>query len=68
MPDLTSTWSYVVGATLLVDLVALASIWRGPLHSTKAKVVWTLLVAVLPVLGAVAWLALGRERRREGRR
>jgi hypothetical protein len=64
MPDLTSPWVYFVGGALLVDLAALASIWRGPHHSAKAKIVWTLIVAVLPVLGAVAWLALARDRRR----
>jgi hypothetical protein len=47
-----------------VDLLALAFIWRSPVHSTKAKVVWTIIVAVLPVLGALAWFPLGRERRR----
>ena len=46
------------------DLVALASIWRSDLHSVKAKLVWTLIVAVLPILGALAWFPLGRERRR----
>ena len=63
MFDPTHARLYLVAAAVLVDLVALLSIWRGP-HSTKAKIVWTLMVAVLPVLGAVAWLALGRERRR----
>ena len=54
-----------IGAIVLtVDLVALVSIWRSTQHSTKARVAWTLIVAVLPVLGALAWFPLGRERRR----
>ena len=51
------------------DVAALTSIWRSRAHAVKAKVIWTAVVAVLPVLGAVAWFALGRERRgRHGRR
>ena len=64
MFDPTHARLYLVAAAVLIDLAALLSIWRRPFHSTKAKIVWTLIVAVLPVLGAVAWLALGRERRR----
>jgi len=64
MFEQTDARLYLVAAAVLVDLAALFSIWRGPFHSTKAKIVWTLIVAVLPVLGAIAWLALGHERRR----
>ena len=54
-----------IGAIVLaVNLVALVSIWRSTQHSTKARVVWTLIVVALPVLGALAWFPLGRERRR----
>ena len=55
-------------ATLVIDLLALVSIWRSRGHSLKAKLVWTALVAVLPVLGAGAWFVLGRERRGTGTR
>ncbi len=51
-------------ALILIDLVALATIWLSRRHSTSAKLVWTALVVVLPVLGALAWVALGRERTR----
>ncbi|MHB1224266.1 MAG: PLDc N-terminal domain-containing protein [Gemmatimonadaceae bacterium] len=54
-----------IGLTLiLIDLVALATIWLSKRHSTSAKLVWTAMVVVLPVLGALAWVALGRERTR----
>ncbi|HLV26461.1 MAG TPA: PLDc N-terminal domain-containing protein [Gemmatimonadales bacterium] len=56
------TWIGIV--VLIVDLVALASIWTSSLHSTKAKLLWTILVALLPVVGAAAWFPLGREIRR----
>lgn len=51
-------------ALILIDLAALATIWSSGRHSTSAKLVWTALVVVLPVLGALAWVVLGRERRR----
>lgn len=51
-------------ALILIDLVALATIWFSKRHSTSAKLVWTALVVFLPVLGALAWVALGRERKR----
>ncbi len=50
---------------ILIDLVALATIWLSPRHSTKAKLVWTAMVVVLPVLGALSWAVLGREPRRQ---
>jgi hypothetical protein len=49
---------------LVIDLIALASIWRSRGHSLKARLVWTAIVALLPVLGAGAWFVLGRQRRR----
>lgn len=65
MLELTNVRWYVGLAILVIDLGALVSIWRSGLHSTKAKLLWTLLVAALPVLGALAWFPLGRERRRQ---
>lgn len=54
-----------IGLTLLlIDLVALATIWLSKRHSTSAKLIWTAMVVFLPVLGALAWVALGRERTR----
>jgi hypothetical protein len=56
-----TTWA---GALLvLVDVAALASIWRSRAHSRQARVFWTALVAFLPLVGAAAWFLLGRERR-----
>ena len=49
---------------LVIDLLALASLWRSRAHSVKAKLVWTVIVAAFPVVGAIAWFLLGRERRR----
>lgn len=40
---------------------ALMSIWLGRHHSPKAKVLWTAVVIAIPILGPLAWFALGRE-------
>ena len=65
MPGLR-TWA---GAFLvLADVAALASIWRSRGRSRQAQVVWTALVAFLPLVGAAAWFILGRERRGGRRR
>jgi heme A synthase len=48
----------------LMDAAALWSIWRSHAHSRRAKTFWTVAVILLPFLGALGWLTLGRERRR----
>ena len=53
-----------VGTAAVVLLVAaLPSIWLGRRHSTKVKVIWTAIAILVPIIGPLAWLALGRERR-----
>jgi bacteriorhodopsin len=53
----------VAGAAVVVATVAaLVSIWRSAAHSPKVKLIWTLL-ALIPLVGPVAWFALGRGRR-----
>lgn len=64
MLELANVSWYVWAGILAIDLLALASIWLSRGHSTKARVLWTIIVAVLPVLGALAWFPLGRERPR----
>lgn len=49
---------------VLMDVAALWSIWRSPVHARKAKTFWTIAVILLPIFGALGWLTLGRERRR----
>jgi hypothetical protein len=48
---------------LVLDLAALTSIWKSRKHALKAKIIWTAMVALLPLFGAIAWFALGREPR-----
>jgi hypothetical protein len=55
---------WLIAVTVLCDLAALYSIWHSPVHSRKAKGLWTTIVLVLPIVGALGWVSLGRERRR----
>ncbi|HEX6814364.1 MAG TPA: PLDc N-terminal domain-containing protein [Gemmatimonadaceae bacterium] len=55
-------WIAVAAVVLLV--LALASIWHASGHSRRAKIVWTVVAVILPIIGPVAWLAAGREPRR----
>lgn len=43
---------------LIVDLYVLYQVFTSG-ASTLAKVIWTLVVLALPVLGALAWLLFG---------
>jgi hypothetical protein len=43
---------------------ALKSIWHRAGHSRKVKVIWTAIAVLVPIVGALGWFALGRERRR----
>jgi hypothetical protein len=58
-------WPLVWSAAAIILLAsALLSIWLGRHHSRKAKIVWTVIAFVLPVLGPIGWFVLGREKRR----
>lgn len=53
-------WLFVGWAVL--GAIALLSIWLGRQHSPRAKTIWTVLVIVVPIAGALAWFVLGRQR------
>jgi hypothetical protein len=57
---------WLIALVVLVDLLALLAIAASRAHASKVKVIWAVIVLVIPVGGALAWLAIGRERR--GRR
>lgn len=57
------TWPLIWSAAAIILLVsALLSIWMGRHHSRQAKVLWTVIVILIPVLGPVGWFVLGRQR------
>lgn len=62
LPLTAAGWGLLVAVAL--DVAALATIWTGRRHSAKAKALWTILVLLLPILGAIGWFLLGHERRR----
>jgi hypothetical protein len=65
MPGVPGGWpAWLAGGALVLLLAALASIWRGRRHSPRAKIVWTAIATLVPVLGPLGWFLLGREGRR----
>jgi hypothetical protein len=60
-----TTWPlWFAGAWIILTVLALASIWMGTRHGKKSKTLWTVIVVVVPILGACGWYVLGRERRK----
>ena len=58
-------WPLWLGVAAVVLLAAaLLSIWLGRHHSPRAKVIWTVIAFLVPILGPLGWFVLGRERRR----
>ena len=63
-----TTWPLWFAATaIILAVLALASIWMGTRHGRPAKIVWTVIVVAIPILGACGWYLLGRERRKAPR-
>ena len=61
----STTWPlWFAAAAIILAVLALASIWLGRRHGKPAKMVWTVIVVLVPVIGACGWYVLGRERRR----
>lgn len=62
MLEITSIGGFIV---LVLDIWAIVSIVSSR-ASTGAKVLWTLLVLLLPVLGFIIWLVAGPRAARRG--
>ncbi len=49
----------IIGLIILaLDIWALISIW-GSASSTGAKILWSLIILILPVIGLVIWFFVG---------
>ena len=46
---------------LILDVIAVLSVW-GSGATTTTKLLWTLLIVILPVIGLIAWFFLGPKR------
>ncbi|WP_287815940.1 PLD nuclease N-terminal domain-containing protein [Pseudomonas sp.] len=56
--DLTYVWIVLAVVVLLVDLLAIASIWRTT-KSRGTKVGWVVLILALPLIGVAIWGVAG---------
>jgi hypothetical protein len=45
----------VIALVLALDVAALTQVWRDGRHSTVVKVIWTVLIAALPVIAVLGW-------------
>jgi len=61
-----STVRALLALVVVVDLLALVAIAASRSHAPKVKVIWAAIVLLVPIIGALGWLALGRAAR--GRR
>lgn len=53
---------YIFGVIILIlDIIAVLSVWSSG-ASTVSKLLWTLLIVILPVVGLIAWYFLGPKR------
>jgi len=46
-------------AVFVADIWAIVNIFQSPAASTGAKILWTLLILFLPVIGLIIWLLVG---------
>jgi hypothetical protein len=47
-------------AAFVLFVAALISIVRAPRASAAERVIWVLVVLILPLLGSIVWFAVGR--------
>jgi hypothetical protein len=55
---------WLFAAWAIGSAAALLSIWLGRHHAPRVKVIWTVLVIAVPILGALSWFILGHQRRK----
>lgn len=61
----------VLIAIVALDVIALAQVWNDKTRSDLVKIVWTLAIVFLPLVGGLGWLfnwLLGRLTKRIERR
>ncbi|MCU1527161.1 MAG: hypothetical protein JWP75_924 [Frondihabitans sp.] len=61
----------VILALLALEVVALIQVWRDSRRSLLTKVIWTVVIVMLPLIGGLGWLlnwSLGKATDRLNRR
>ncbi|RYD78793.1 MAG: PLDc_N domain-containing protein [Sphingobacteriales bacterium] len=57
-------WLFIAGLILLIPLIALIDILKSDFKDSTNKLVWVLVVIMLPLLGPVLYYFLGRSQKR----
>lgn len=61
LPDsFTILWTAVIVVQVVLFLVALGTIVASPRYTAGGKLLWAVLVFTAPIVGAIAWLLVGR--------
>ena len=51
---------FIIGIIIFIaDVWAIINVFRAPQASTGSKLLWTLLILILPVIGLIIWLVEG---------
>lgn len=53
--DLSGVHALVLLALLALDVVALVQVWRDRRRSDVVKIVWTIVILFVPVIGVLGW-------------
>jgi uncharacterized membrane protein len=56
-------FTWILLALFLLAILALRSVWMSSAHARRVKVIWSA-IALVPLIGPLAWFVLGRDRRR----
>lgn len=57
------SWTFLLMLLLVVPVVSLVSILRSDFKGKGTKVIWMLVVVLLPIIGGVMYFAFGRKQR-----
>jgi hypothetical protein len=53
--NVSGVHALVILAFLALDVLALVQVWRDRRRSDVAKIVWTVVIIALPVVGVIGW-------------
>lgn len=56
-------WGAIILAVAILTVAGIVSILRSPRLATAGRLLWLVLVLVVPILGALAWFVGGRTAR-----